>query len=145
MTSREDEVLLHLARTVVGISTRAADRLGALSVVQLRALTVLRDAGAANLNQLAGGMGVAVSTASRLADRLVAADLVDRQPSARSRREVALGVTPRGADLLERYDGLRLLELRGLLDDLPPDRREGVVDALAELAATNRRAPTAVR
>ena len=144
MTSREDEVLLHLARTVVGISTRAADRLGTLSVVQLRALTVLRDAGAANLNQLAGGMGVAVSTASRLADRLVAADLVDRQPSARSRREVALRVTPRGADLLERYDGLRLVELRDLLDDLPPDRREGVVDALAELAATSRRAPTAV-
>ena len=138
MTRREDEVLLQLARTVVGISTRAADRLGALSVVQLRALTVLRDAGVANLNQLAQGMGIAVSTASRLADRLVAAGLVDRQPSARSRREVALGVTARGADVLDRYDGLRSVELRGLLDGIAPDRRADVVDALAEFAAGGR-------
>ena len=143
--TREDDVLLDLARTVMGISTRAADQLGALSVVQLRALTVLRHSGGANLNRLAEGMGVAVSTASRLADRLVAAGWVDRQPSPRSRREVALVMTPRGEDVLARYDGLRLTGLRQLLDALPADRREAVLDALADLAAAGDPMSAAVR
>jgi DNA-binding MarR family transcriptional regulator len=134
MSAPEDDVLLRLARTVVGISTRAADELGRLSVVQLRALTVLRGLGAGNLGQLATGMGVTVSTASRLVDRLVAAGLVDRRPSPHSRREVALAVTGLGAELLERYDELRLVELRALLDRLPADRRPHVLAALAELA-----------
>jgi DNA-binding MarR family transcriptional regulator len=134
MPAPEDDVLLRLARTVVGISTRAADGLGRLSVVQLRALTVLRGLGAGNLGQLASGMGVTVSTASRLVDRLVAAGLADRRPSPRSRREVALVVTGPGVELLERYDGLRLVELRALLDRLPSDRRPHVLAALAELA-----------
>jgi DNA-binding MarR family transcriptional regulator len=133
MGPAEDDVLLRLARTVVGISTRAADELGRLSVVQLRALTVLRRFGVGNLGQLAAGMGVTLSTASRLVDRLVTAGLVDRQPSPRSRRELALVVTDLGSELLERYDDLRLHELRGLLDRLPPDRRPEVVAALGEL------------
>lgn len=36
MRTAEDEALLALARAVVGVATRAADRLGRLSVVQLR-------------------------------------------------------------------------------------------------------------
>jgi DNA-binding MarR family transcriptional regulator len=126
---------------VVGISTRAADELGLLSLVQLRALTVLRGLGVANLGRLASGMGVTVSTASRLVDRLVAAGLADRQPSPRSRREVALAVTDRGAALLERYDELRLAELRGLLDRLPSDRRPHVLTALRELTDVPAPAP----
>jgi len=92
---------------------------------------VLRRLDVGNLNQLADGMGVAVSTASRLADRLVTPGLVDRGPSPRSRREVALTVTARGAAILDRYDDLRLVGLRGLLTDVPPGRRDGVLDALA--------------
>jgi len=141
MEAPEDEVLLRLARTVVGISTRAADELGRLSVVQLRALTVLRGLGAGNLGQLASSMGVTVSTASRLVDRLVTAGLADRRPSARSRREVALAVTDVGAELLERYDELRLAELRALLDRLPSDRRVDVLAALGELVDAPAPAP----
>lgn len=133
MRTPEDDVLLGLARAVVGISARAADQLGRLSVVQLRALTVLRALGAGNLGQLADGMGVTVSTASRLVDRLVAAGLVDRQPSPRSRRELALVVTDQGTAVLDRYDDLRLAGLRLLLDRVGPDRRRDVLDALAAL------------
>ena len=141
MPSSENEVLLRLARTVVGISTRAADQLGLLSLVQLRALTVLRALGVANLGRLASGMGVTVSTASRLVDRLVTAGLADRKPSPRSRREVALAVTDRGIALLERYDEFRLTELRGLLDRLPHDRRPHVLSALGELTGAPVPAP----
>ena len=131
----EDDVLLRLARGVVGISTRAADRLGGISIVQLRALTVLRGLREANLGRLAEGMGVTVSTASRLVDRLVAAGLVDRRPSPHSRRELALTLAAAGRDLLDRYDEQRLEELRAGLDVLTGDARAVAVAVLGDYAS----------
>jgi DNA-binding MarR family transcriptional regulator len=122
-----DEALLALARMVTGVSTRAADRLGTLSVVQLRALTVVHRLGPSNLGRLAHELAVTVSTASRLVDRLVAAGLVDRRPSPQSRREVALSLTEAGRDALERYDELRLQDLQACF--------AGVTDPDAALVA----------
>src|SRR3954468_18409473 len=100
----EDEVLLGAARLIVGMSVRAADRIGEASLVQLRALTVLDDADGANLMQLADGMGGTLPPTSRLVDRLVAAGLVDRRPSEMTRREVSITLTPAGEGVLHRYD-----------------------------------------
>src|SRR3569833_2100260 len=110
--SAQDQTLLLLARAVMGVSTRAADRLGELSVVQMRAMTVLRELGTANLGQLAEGLDVTVSTTSRLVDRLVAAGLVERRPSPRTRREIELRASPSGTETQDRYDDLRLEGLR---------------------------------
>ena len=126
--SSEDEVLLALARVVVAVSTRAADHLGGISVVQLRALTVLREVGTVNLGRVAEEMGVALSTASRLVDRLVRAGLVDRRPSPRTRREIELEVSQDGLATLDRYDDLRLVGLRAHLSQAAS--RDDVVEAL---------------
>jgi DNA-binding MarR family transcriptional regulator len=118
----EDDVLLELTRVVVGVSAAAADRLGGVSVVQLRSLTVLGRLGTATLGELAGGLGVTVSTASRLVDRLVAAGLVVRETAPHSRRALALRVSPAGRALLDRYDDDRLSALRAALERVPdPD------------------------
>src|SRR3978361_1146549 len=85
-TVREDDALLTVGRAVIGVATRAADAPGGVSVVQLRALTVLRDLGTASLVQLAEGMGVTASTTSRLVDRLVSAGHAERRPSPERRR-----------------------------------------------------------
>ena len=127
----DDETLLALARTVMGISTGAADRLGGISVVQLRALTVLRELGTATLGELAVGMGVTVSTASRLVDRLVTGGLVRRELSPRSRRELALRVAPDGDAVLDRYDDDRLEALRTALGRLPEGDRAAALAAFA--------------
>jgi DNA-binding MarR family transcriptional regulator len=141
----QDQTLLLLARAVMGISTRAADRLGQLSVVQLRALTVLRELGTANLGRLAEGLDVTVSTTSRLVDRLVAAELVERRPSPRTRREIELRVSAAGTQMLDRYDELRLEGLRTSLERLPSDRRDDVLAALLDFgAAASAHGPTAV-
>lgn len=132
--SARDQTLLRLARVVTGISTHAADQLGDLSVVQLRALTVLSELGTANLGRLAEGLDVTVSTTSRLVDRLVAAGLVERRPSPRTRREIELRVSPDGADVLDRYDDLRVADLRAALRRLPRERWDDVATALAEFA-----------
>jgi DNA-binding MarR family transcriptional regulator len=130
-----DEALLALARAVMRISLHAADQIGGVSVVQLRALTVLREAPEANLAQLADGMGVTVSTTSRMVDRLVAADLVDRRPAAHTRREIALRLTRRGRSTLDRYDELRLVGLRSCLESVPDDLRDPTVAALQAFGA----------
>lgn len=129
----DDQALLAAARLFTGVSVGAADELGDLSPVQLRALTVLTDLDGANLAALAETMGVAVSTASRLVDRLVAAGWVDRRQSDANRREISLSLTDQGAALLRQYDNLRLAALRERLDRLSARRRSAVVAALADL------------
>jgi DNA-binding MarR family transcriptional regulator len=132
-SARESQVLLATARLMVGVSVRAADEVGAASLVQLRALTVIDDLGVANLVQLAEQMGVTISTTSRLVDRLVAADLVDRRPSEQTRREISISLTETGRGLLQRYDDLRVEELQALLTPLSRTQHEAVVDALSVL------------
>jgi len=109
---RDDALLLATARLVMAVTTRAADQVGDLSPVQLRALTVLAEFGIANLVQLTEAMDVTASTTSRLVDRLVAAGLVDRRASVTTRREISLRLTDAGAAVLARYDQLRVAGLR---------------------------------
>src|SRR5690349_20028644 len=104
----EEAVLLALARLAIDASVRASEDLGGVSPVQLRALTALRRMGEANLAQLAEEMGVTVSTTSRLVDRLVAVDWVDRSPSPDNRREIRLVLTAEGKRLLRNYDRRRV-------------------------------------
>lgn len=138
MTDPADDVLLGLTRLVMDVSVRAADRLGGVSLVQLRALTVLSQAPGASLAVLAEGMGVALSTASRLVDRLGAAGWATRGSSEKDRRTLALHLTAAGEALLREYDEQRLIALRRHLDLLPHARRADVGAALAELAAVRR-------
>jgi DNA-binding MarR family transcriptional regulator len=114
---------------------RAADDLGGLSPVQLRALTALSRVDRANLGTLAENMGVTVSTASRLVDRLVSAGWVDRAPSPHNGREISLRLTDAGGSLLHRFDDRRLLRLRSHFARVAPERQELLVAALVELAA----------
>src|SRR5690349_12024381 len=93
---RQDDALLALARGMIGLATRAADELGQVSVVQLRALTLLRELQPASLVQLAEGIGVTPSTTSRLVDRLVAGGYVERRTSPESRRQIELRLSPDG-------------------------------------------------
>jgi DNA-binding MarR family transcriptional regulator len=139
--SAEDETLLDLARTLVGVSTRAAGLLGSISVTQLRALTLIAASGTGRTGQLAGELGVSPSAASRLADRLVLAGWVRREPAPSDRREVLLRLTPDGERVLDRYDDLRLTELRALLDRVPD--RSSVLDAVAQLVGTRETAEVA--
>lgn len=139
--SRADDALLALARLAMDASVRAAGELGGISPVQLRALTALRHHGRLNLAQLAEEMGTTVSTASRLVDRLAGAEWVRRAPSTQDRREISLSLTAGGTALLRRYDDRRVALLRSCLDQVPADRQDDVVRALAELAGPAHTAP----
>jgi DNA-binding MarR family transcriptional regulator len=134
-TPSEERVLLALVRLAMDVSIRAVAELDAPSPVQLRALTALRRLGQGNLGRLSEEMGVTVSTASRLVDRLVGAGWVRREPSASNRREISLTLTQTGTQLLRQVDDRRVELLRECLQRVPADRHDAVVGALAELAA----------
>ena len=127
--------LLGAVRAIMRVSLHAADEIGTVSVVQLRALTVLSEAGECNLAGLAQGVGVTVSTTSRLVDRLVAAELVERRRSPRTAREVVITLTPRGRATLERYDRLRMDDLRRSLDVLDGAETDTALKLLRAITA----------
>jgi DNA-binding MarR family transcriptional regulator len=129
----EDDVLIALARMAMDATVRASQDVGGVSPVQLRALTALRQKAEVNLAQLAEVIGITVSTASRLVDRLVSADWVHRAPSETNRREIRLTLTDEGKRLLRRFDRRRVVLLKECLENVPAERRDAVVTALAEL------------
>jgi len=131
----ENDVVLSALRLTMGISVRAADEVDSdVSPTQLRALTLLSTAPGSNLGRLAEAMGVALSTASRLVERLVAAGLVDRRTSEVNRREVSLQLTEHGERTLSRYDAIRLDGMRRVLDRLPAGDRDAVLAGFRALA-----------
>ena len=86
-----------------------------VSPSQLRALTAIQQHGGTNLTALAAELGVILSSASRLCDRLVAAGLVERVQSAGDRREVAMTLSRDGGRLLAAVDAERRAALGAVL------------------------------
>jgi DNA-binding MarR family transcriptional regulator len=114
------------AQALIAIFQRAREQAQTrLSASQLQALLVVAADEGLNLRALADGLGVILSSASRLCDRLVAAGMLDREPSPVDRREVCLRLTVNG---------------RELLADLEADRRRGIEEVLAAMAPAARAA-----
>ena len=113
-------------QTLLAAWDAARERVGTrLSWSQLSALLVVERAEGINLRGLAGQLGMILSSASRLCDRLVAADLVSRVPGHADRREIALYLTPSS---------------RQVLAELRANRRELLADVLARMSPAGRAA-----
>lgn len=132
----EDHLLLEVARLAMKASIRAAAEIGGMSPVQLRALSVIRDLEMSNLLDLAEGLGVSMSSTSRLVDRLVAQKLVDRRKSRSNRREISVQLSRRGLAVLKQYDAVRVREMQGTLEGLTPERRESLLTELRHWVGT---------
>ena len=82
-----------------------------ISFQQARALTLLHERGPLQATRLATALGIAPSTLTRLADRLVRDGLVERVADPDDRRAVLLSESRKGARLAERVKAWRLAEL----------------------------------
>jgi MarR family transcriptional regulator, organic hydroperoxide resistance regulator len=84
-----------------------------LTAAQADALLVIGQAGPLSLNELGDLLIAEAGHPSRLVDRLVEADLVQRRPANDDRRRVELSLTPRGRRLQKRIVAAResVLEL----------------------------------
>jgi len=110
----------------------AADR---VSGSQLRAMLVVEEFDGINLRGLAGSLGMILSSASRLCDRLVAAGMVERFPGRTDRREIALHLTPVGRRLLEDLRAERRRRLAEVLSRMSPAARHALLRGLTDFGA----------
>lgn len=109
-----------------------ADR---VSGSQLRALLVVEQYDGINLRGLAAQLGVILSSASRLCDRLVAAGTLERVPGRTDRREIALHLTSAGRSLLDKIRADRRGRLATVLAQMTPAARTALLDGLAAFEA----------
>jgi DNA-binding MarR family transcriptional regulator len=141
--SRDDiddaaDVVLVASRALMGVSVRSIETVeDDVTLVQYRALVLMASHGGQNVSDLAEGLGVHPSTATRLCDRLVAKGLVHRVTSSESRREITLTVTPAGRGLLRTVTARRRKEIIRIVERLTRDERRQLrvaFNAFAEAA-----------
>jgi DNA-binding MarR family transcriptional regulator len=116
---------------MVAIVARSfADGPDDVTLVQFRALVVLRADPATNLGQLAAALGVTPSSATRMCDRLVDRGLIDRADAPDNRREIRLRLTAAGRRLVDRATRIRRRHLQTVLAAMPAEERDRLVPVL---------------
>ncbi len=127
--------LLTASRVLVGVSARSLSEVeSTVTVTQFRTLVVLDSHGEVNLSGLAEKLGVNASTALRMIDRLLVAELVTRRDNPDTRREVLLGLSTAGRRLVRRVTRRRRAELARVVAAMPADRRSELLAALRAFA-----------
>ncbi|MBU2669551.1 MarR family winged helix-turn-helix transcriptional regulator [Actinoplanes bogorensis] len=106
-----------------------------MSSVQLNALLAVERSEGINLGGLAAELGMLLSSASRLCDRLVASGMVERVPGRADRREIALYLTPASRTLLGELRRIRRRALTGVLEKMSSSGRAALLRGLTEFAA----------
>ncbi|HUN77430.1 MAG TPA: MarR family transcriptional regulator [Solirubrobacteraceae bacterium] len=127
------DALLAASRALVAVAARSlADLAEDVTLPQYRALVELAQRGPLRAADLAQALSVDRSTATRMCERLVRKELVDRRPESTDRRAVSLTLTPAGSELVAEVTRRRRAELAKIVRRMP---REGRVQALAALRA----------
>lgn len=125
--------MLDACRVLVAITARsmAAMPEGG-DLLQLRALVVLSGRTPLSLGALAEAVGIHLTRASRLCDRLVARGLVDRTDDPENRRQLMLRLTATGRKVVEEVMHDREEQIRPILGRMTPDERMNLVTALGD-------------
>ncbi|BCI82992.1 MarR family winged helix-turn-helix transcriptional regulator [Mycobacterium sp. SMC-18] len=125
------DALITASRLLVSISARSiAEVDDTITIPQFRVLVILSSRGTTNLATLAGLLDVQPSTIGRMAERLVAAGLIDRRPHPNSRRELVVELTARGRKVVRTVTARRRAEIVRVVEAMPARQREGMVSAL---------------
>lgn len=127
--------VLTASRVLVAVSARslgaAADR---VTLPQFRMLVVLATHGDSTLVALAGRLAVNPSTAMRMVDRLAAGGLVTRGTNPGNRRELSVGLTGEGREIVDSVTERRRAEIAEIVKRMPHEQREVLVEALSSFA-----------
>ncbi len=130
------DAMLTASRLLVSLSARSIAAVDdTITIAQFRVLVVLETRGALNVSALAHALDVQPSTATRMLDRLVAAGLISREPSAHSRRELIVALTDHGRGVVGEVTERRRAEIGSVVAAMPAAQRSGLVRALAAFTA----------
>jgi len=129
------EAVMAAARVLVAVSAQSVAGVDdVVTLPQLRALVMIASRQAMNLGAVAQGLGVHPSNATRLVERLVVAGLVDRSDDPGDRRNLVLGLSAAGHDLVERVMDHRRVAIGKILERMPAGRRRALVPVLRSFA-----------
>jgi DNA-binding MarR family transcriptional regulator len=130
------DAVLTASRVLVAMAARSlADTGEEVTLTQYRSLVVLASRGPQGVASLAEALAVTAPTASRLVERLVRKGLVRRRADRQDRRQVRIGLTEAGRDLVRLVTERRREEIAVLLASIPPDVLEPMATGLRHLAA----------
>lgn len=128
---RVTEAVLTASRLLVAVSARSLNEVeDKLTLPQFRALVVLASHGPLRLTHLAEHLAVNPSTAMRMAERLVAAGVIDRSPNPDNRRESIMSLTDTGREVVEQVTRRRREEIAAIVERMPAAHRDRLVEAL---------------
>lgn len=104
-----------------------------VTLPQFRALVLMDMQESMTVAELAEAMDVVPSTATRMCDRLVAKELVDRAVDGANRRQMTLTLRPEGRALIAQSTRRRKREVNRLLKSIPAEKQADLAAALGLL------------
>jgi DNA-binding MarR family transcriptional regulator len=125
------DAVLTASRLLVAVSARSIAAVEeTITLAQFRLLVVLDGRGPVKLIGLAELLAVNPSATTRMVDRLVAAGMVDRRQNPATRREVVIGLTGAGREVVRGVTERRRAEIAEIVARMPEAARHGLVEAL---------------
>jgi DNA-binding MarR family transcriptional regulator len=111
-----------------------------LPLPQLRAMRILSHRGDRTMRDVAGCLGVAMSTATQIADRLERIGMVERRPDTTDRRVVRLALTGAGREAMAEHACRRDGRITAAMEWLDAEEQQAVLTGLRLLEAAAREA-----
>ncbi|KAA9155277.1 MarR family transcriptional regulator [Amycolatopsis acidicola] len=125
------DAVLTASRLLVAVSAKSIAAVDeSITIPQFRLLVVLGHRGPVKLTAVAEALAVNPSTATRMVDRLVAAELVSREANPASRRELVVSLTDSGSAVVREVTQRRRREIARIVSRMPDTTRRGLVRAL---------------
>lgn len=100
-------------------------------------LLFLAENGPATMSEVSSAVGLALSSATGLVDRLVERRLVERSRPESDRRTVRVVLTPRGRRALATHTAARVRLSRGMLERLAPRERDALIGFFRKMARSD--------
>ncbi|MEO6090190.1 MAG: MarR family transcriptional regulator [Umezawaea sp.] len=125
------DAVLTASRLLVAVSAKSIAAVeDTITLAQFRLLVVLDGRGPMKLIGLAELLAVNPSAATRMVDRLVSVGMVDRRQNPATRREVVIGLTDVGRQVVRGVTELRRTEIAEIVARMPKAARHGLIEAL---------------
>lgn len=128
------DAVLAANRVFVAVAANAlADVEPEVTMPQFRALVLIDMHESMTVAHLADALGVVPSTATRMCDRLISKQLLDRATDSSNRRQVTLALRREGRALIEASTAKRTSEINALLTSIPADLQSQLAASLSLL------------
>jgi DNA-binding MarR family transcriptional regulator len=133
--ARLQEELAQALRTIYRAVDLIHDEMLQVTPKELGLLLVIEDNGPTRVKDLAGRVGLPLSTVSWTADKLVVRKLLSRKPDPGDRRAILLTLTRTGRAAIKAHYAIFDHVAHAALSVLAPGERESIIGAVKKIAA----------